>query len=51
MLVFNEFILKRILRENNRRDEIKKLTAEGKLPHDVEMEKHPEKSVSGIPCS
>ena len=51
MLVFNEFILKRILREDNRADEIKKLTAEGKLPHDIEMEKHPEKSLLARPCS
>lgn len=31
----------------NRQDEIKKLTSEGKIPHDVELEKHPEKSMEG----
>ncbi|ORY29545.1 putative 2-nitropropane dioxygenase [Naematelia encephala] len=30
-----------------REAEIKKLTAEGKIPHDVELEKHPEKSLEG----
>ena len=25
----------------------KKLTSEGKIPHDVELEKHPEKSMEG----
>ncbi|KAL5490217.1 hypothetical protein ACEPAI_5050 [Sanghuangporus weigelae] len=33
--------------EENRRDEIKKLTTEGKIPHEVELEKHPEKSLPG----
>lgn len=25
----------------------KQLTSQGKIPHDVEMEKHPEKSIEG----
>ncbi|OCB84174.1 2-nitropropane dioxygenase [Sanghuangporus baumii] len=33
--------------EENRRDEIKKLTAEGKIPHEVELEKRPEISLPG----
>lgn len=35
--------------EENRRDEIKKLTSEGKLPHEVELEKHPELSARTRP--
>lgn len=38
-------------REENRKDEIKKLTAEGKLPHEVELEKHPELSAKTRPCT
>ncbi|KAF9820163.1 hypothetical protein IEO21_01596 [Rhodonia placenta] len=30
-----------------RRQEIEQLTSEGKIPHDVEVEKHPEKSMEG----
>jgi len=33
--------------EENRRQEILELIAEGKIPHGVEMEKHPEKSMQG----
>ena len=32
---------------NERHDEIKKLTSEGKIPHDVELQAHPEKSMPG----
>jgi NAD(P)H-dependent flavin oxidoreductase YrpB (nitropropane dioxygenase family) len=32
---------------NNRQQEIKELTARGILPHDNELEKHPEKSLEG----
>ncbi|EKM57576.1 uncharacterized protein PHACADRAFT_170818 [Phanerochaete carnosa HHB-10118-sp] len=32
---------------NNRQQEIKELTSKGILPHDHELEKHPEKSVEG----
>ncbi|KAJ7255449.1 2-nitropropane dioxygenase [Mycena haematopus] len=34
---------------NNRQAEIKELTGKGLLPHEVELEKHPEKSVEGRP--
>lgn len=33
-----------------RRQEIEQLTSEGKIPHDVEVEKHPEKSMEGRAC-
>lgn len=33
----------------NRQDEIKALTSKGILPHEAELEKHPEKSVEGRP--
>lgn len=33
--------------EENRQAEIKALTSQGKIPHDVELEKHPEKSLPG----
>ncbi|KAI9632366.1 putative 2-nitropropane dioxygenase [Dioszegia hungarica] len=32
---------------NGRQEEIKSLTSQGKIPHDVELGKHPEKSMSG----
>jgi len=32
---------------NGRQDEIKQLTSQGKIPHDVELGKHPEKSMEG----
>ncbi|CED82905.1 2-nitropropane dioxygenase [Phaffia rhodozyma] len=32
---------------NNRADEIKKLTSQGTIPHDAELEKKPEKSMEG----
>jgi hypothetical protein len=38
------------LREENRRQEIEALLAEGKIPHSVEMAKHPEKSLEGHMC-
>ncbi|KLO14224.1 2-nitropropane dioxygenase [Schizopora paradoxa] len=34
--------------EENRQDEIRALTSQGKLPHEEELAKHPEKSVQGI---
>ncbi|KAK6967128.1 NMO domain-containing protein [Favolaschia claudopus] len=34
---------------NNRQAEIKELTSKGLLPHEVELEKHPEKSLEGRP--
>jgi hypothetical protein len=38
------------LREENRRQEILDLIDAGKIPHWVEMEKHPEKSLNGHMC-
>ncbi|KAK0448313.1 2-nitropropane dioxygenase [Desarmillaria tabescens] len=35
--------------ETRRRDEIEKLTSQGLVPHNVELEKHPEKSLQGRP--
>ena len=37
-------------RENNRQQEIKELTSQGKIPHDIELETHPEKSLEGRMC-
>ena len=34
-------------RNNNRQAEIKELTAKGIIPHEHELEKHPEKSLEG----
>ena len=34
-------------RETNRQAEIKELTSQGIVPHDKELEKHPEKSPEG----
>ncbi|OBZ79398.1 putative nitronate monooxygenase [Grifola frondosa] len=33
---------------NNRQDEIKELTSKGIIPHEHEMEEHPEKSIEGL---
>jgi len=33
--------------EEKRRDEIKRLTSQGRIPHEVELERHPEKSLDG----
>ncbi|KIR96370.1 2-nitropropane dioxygenase [Cryptococcus deuterogattii 2001/935-1] len=33
----------------NRQDEILQLTKQGKIPHDIELQKHPEKSLEGRP--
>lgn len=38
------------LREENRQQEISELVAAGKIPHGVEMDKHPEKSLDCRPC-
>ena len=35
---------------DSRQQEINQLTAEGKVPHEVELEKHPEKSMEGRMC-
>ncbi|WVF66830.1 hypothetical protein IAT40_001572 [Kwoniella sp. CBS 6097] len=34
---------------NSRQDEVIALTKQGKLPHELELEKHPEKSIEGRP--
>jgi hypothetical protein len=36
-------------RENNRQAEIKELTSKGILPHERELQRHPEKSMEGRP--
>lgn len=37
-------------REENRQQEMLELIAKGKIPHQVEMDKHPEKSLEGHRC-
>lgn len=37
-------------REANRRHEIENLVAQGRVPHEVELEEHPEKFVPGLVC-
>jgi len=37
-------------RQGPRSQELQGLLAEGKIPHDVELQKHPEMSVTGISC-
>lgn len=36
---------------DDRQQEIKELTSQGLIPHDVELEKHPEKSLEGRMCT
>jgi hypothetical protein len=38
-------------RETERRAEIEKLVAEGKVPHEIELQKNPEKSIEGMACT
>lgn len=33
-----------------RQQEIEQLTTQGKIPHEVELERHPEKSLEGRMC-
>lgn len=40
-----------LFRETSRRGEIEALVAEGKIPHEVEVEAHPERSAPGRQCS
>lgn len=40
-------LLTYVSRNNNRQAEIKELTSKGILPHEHELEKHPEKSLEG----
>lgn len=37
--------------ETSKQDEIKQLTSQGKIPYEVDLEKNPEKSVEGRPCT
>jgi hypothetical protein len=37
-------------REDNRQAEIQELVSQGKIPHDQELEKHPEMSMEGRMC-
>ena len=37
----------RCAREDNRQNELQELVNQGKIPHEVELEKHPEKSLEG----
>ena len=48
MVSFLECTLNVEYRERNRQQEIAELTSQGKLPHEVELEKHPEKSIAGF---
>lgn len=41
----------RLYHRESRQDEIKALTAQGKIPHEAELEKHPEKSLEGRACT
>ena len=41
------FVCLSVHRNNNRQAEIKELTAKGIIPHEHELEKHPEKSLEG----
>ena len=38
-----------LYREQKRQQEIAELTSQGKIPHEVELGKHPEKSLAGLP--
>ena len=40
-----------IFREMKRASEIQELISQGKVPHDVELQAHPEKSVQGLSCT
>jgi hypothetical protein len=37
-------------REDNRQAEIQELISQGKIPHEHELQKHPEKSLEGRSC-
>jgi len=39
-----------LYRETERVQEKEQLLASGKIPHNVELEKHPEKSIEGMTC-
>lgn len=39
-----------LFREDQRRNEIDELVSHGKIPHEQELEQHPEKSMEGRMC-
>jgi hypothetical protein len=38
------------VRETKRQKELSDLIAQGKVPHEVELQNHPEKSLQGLSC-
>ena len=40
-----------LFREDRRQEEIRQLTSEGKIPNEVELERHPEKSIESRMCA
>lgn len=40
-----------IFRETKRATEIQELISQGKVPHEVELQAHPEKSLQGLSCT
>lgn len=48
--VRSTLLIQTLTREENRRQEILELIAAGKIPHSVEIDKHPEKSLQGRMC-
>jgi hypothetical protein len=38
------------VRETRRSKEIQELVEQGKIPHDIELQQHPEKSIQGLSC-
>lgn len=46
--MYTDFFLN-LCRERKRQQEIAELTSQGKIPHEVELERHPEKSLAGLP--
>lgn len=47
---FTAFALISHDRETKRNREIQELVEQGKIPHEVELQQHPEKSVQGLSC-
>lgn len=47
----SSLILRRCYREDKRSAEIRELCAQGKIPHEVELQSHPEKSAPGRQCT
>jgi len=44
-------LLMTVFRETKRATEIQELISQGKVPHDVELQAHPEKSIQGLSCT